>query len=225
MPARAAPPFACPECGAALEPRLVDAIDPARRPELRDDLLARRFHRLICATCRAALELEHPVVYMDLARRQWLYAGVERDRAAWPALEARLDRDVGLSLSRHSPLVHAAGDGLRSRVVFGYEELREKLVIWDAGADDALIECVKVRAIAVDPELGLPRSQLVVDRIDRDDRIALLWFAPGAAAPARALTAPPDWLGDADRDRGSLMRRFPELFRGGYVSFRRLGPG
>jgi len=225
MPPRAARPFACPACGAALDAQLVDAVDPTRRPELRDDLLARRFHRLVCATCRAALELEHPVVYTDFARRHWLYAGVERDRAEWPAYEARLHRDVGLALSRHSPLAHALGDGLRSRVVFGYEELREKLVIWDAGADDALIECLKVRALAADPELGLPRSQLVVDRIDRDDGVALLWFAAGATAPARALTAPPAWLGDSDRDRGSLMLRFPELFRGGYVSFRRLTAG
>lgn len=212
----------CPGCHGGIDARLTRGVDATRRADLRDDLLARRFHRLICATCGTALEIEQALIYLDLVRHQWLYVAVDRDRARWPAWEARLRADLALVLSRHSPLLHAAGDGLRSRVVFGHEELREKLVIWEAGADDALVECVKVRAIASDPALGLPRSRLIADRIGRDDRIELIWFAAGAAAPSRALTTPPAWLRDTDRDRGSLMLRFPELFRGGYVSFRRL---
>ena len=38
----------------------------------------------------------------------------------------------------------------------------------------------------------------------------------------RTFAVPPEWLADTDRDRSSLRLRFPELFGGGYVSFRRL---
>jgi hypothetical protein len=222
MPARGATSIACPKCDAPLAAQLADAVNAAHRPDLRDEILARQLHRLACTGCDAALELEHRLVYTDLVRRHWLYVGADRDRTAWPALEARLARDLELALSRHSPLIHGLADGLRSRVVFGYEELREKLVIWDAGADDALLECLKVRAVAGDPELAAPGSRLIVDRIAPDDAIDLLWFAPGAAAPSAALTAAPSWLADTDRDRASLAMRFPELFRGGYVNFRRM---
>lgn len=212
----------CPGCGAEIAADLLDAVDAARRPDLRDDLLARRFHRWSCPGCGAAPEIEHAIVYTDLPRRHWLYVGVERDRAYWPGWEARLAGDIALALSRHSPLLHATADGLRSRVVFGYEELREKLVIWEAGVDDALIECLKVRAITADPGLALRGSRLIVDRIGRDDTVDLWWFAPGDATPSRRLTAAPSWLADTDRDRGSLIQRFPELFRGGYVNLHRL---
>lgn len=211
----------CPRCQHDIEAWLARGIHATRRQDIRDDILARTFEHVRCDRCSADLEVEHQLVYTDFERRQWLYVCTEADRGDWSAWEARLARDVSRKLDEHSPLVAGLRAGLRARVVFGYEELREKLVVWDAGIEDALAECLKIRAFADEPSLALPGSRLSVDRIDADDTVRMIWFAPDAVVPARELAAPPAWLRDTDRDRASLSQRLPELFTGGYVNARR----
>ena len=105
--------------------------------------------------------------------------------------------------------------------MFGLEELREELVIWDAAIDDALVECMKVRAYASDPALAAPGSHLIVDVVRDDEVIVCTWF-PATPGPTQLVELPAPWLHDALRDRASLEARFPELFRGGFVSVDRL---
>lgn len=212
----------CPDCQAPIAAWLARGIHAERRTDLRDEVLARRFHRRTCSACGLQLEIERPIVYTDLDLHQWVYVAPESDRRHWRSWEARLAADIARLFSEHSPLVHGIDDQLRWRTVFGYEELREKLVIWRAGLDDAIVECLKVRAVATEPALGTPGSRLVVERVDPGDRLELVWFAAGATTPTRSTTLPAAWLLDADRDRSSVMLRFPELFRGGYVNLRRL---
>lgn len=64
-----------------------------------------------------------------------------------------------------SPLAAPLREGFKVRLVFGVEELREKLVIWRAGFDDSLIECVKLELVKAEPALALA-SRLLVDAID-----------------------------------------------------------
>jgi len=215
--------IACPGCRAPIDAWLARGVHATRRTDLRDEIFARTFHRCTCAACDARLEIEQHLVYTDFDLHHWIYVATERDRPEWPQWEARLRSDVAHVFSDHSPLVHGVGDLLRSRVVVGYEELREKLVLWRAGLDDALVECIKVRALADEPALATAGSRLVVDRVEPDDRLVLLWFADGAATdPQREIALRSSWLADTDRDRASLMSRFDELFHGGYVSFRRI---
>jgi hypothetical protein len=213
----------CPRCGAELAARLATGVHVARLPAIRDDILARRFHRAACAACGATTEIRRPFVYTDFGRRHWILAATADDLARWPAWEARLRRDVSHAFDHGSPLAHGLADQLQARVVFGHDELREKLVVWDAGLDDALVECLKLRALASDPSLAAPASRLLVDRAAPDDTLELTWFAHAAdPIPARRFATPPGWLRDTDRDRASLAARFPELFAGGFVSVARL---
>ncbi|MBA3465117.1 MAG: hypothetical protein H0T46_34610 [Deltaproteobacteria bacterium] len=211
----------CPRCQRGMDAWLARGIHASRRTDLRDEILARSFQHVHCDNCSAHLEVEQQLVYTDFERRHWIYVCTEATRADWAAWEQRLSADIARFLGEHSPLVAGLRDGLRTRIVFGYEELREKLVVWDAGVEDALAECLKVRAYADDPSLVLAGSSLVIDRIDGDDTVTLNWFAADAVMPSRQLTAPSAWLRDTDRDRASLAQRFPELFAGGYVNVRR----
>jgi len=213
---------ACPRCAGELDVWLARGIHAPRRDDLRAAILDRSLHRVRCAGCDERIEVEQRVVYTDFERKQWIYCCVEADRADWTRWEARVHDDATRLLRDQSPLIGHLAHGLRVRVVFGYEEMREKLVVWEAGADDALIECLKIRAAAGDPRLALPGSHLVVDRIDASDEVGLLWFPVGAVAPELTIACSPDWLRDTDRDRTALARSYPELFRGGYVSFHRL---
>jgi len=198
----------CPHCCIPVDAWLARGVHANRRTDLRDEILSRTFHRRSCDQCGTRFEVAQQLVYTDFDLKHWIYVATDADRPGWPAWEARLFGNFAQVFSRHSPLVDEFGDGMRCRLVFGYEELREKLVVWEAGFDDAIVECMKARAIATEPALG---TRLIIDRIDADNRFHL----------RGGHEFPPVWTKDADRDRNSLRQRFPELFGGGYVNVAR----
>lgn len=214
----------CPPCAVELRARVSTGVHLSCVPALRDDLLARRFHRVACHGCSASIEVERPLVYTDFERDHWVLVANAGELGRWPAYEARLREDVARVLGRGSSLMQELAGRLRVRVVFGCEELREKLVLWDRGLDDALVECLKLRVYAADPSLAAPGSRLFVESY-RGDALDLQWFARATdARPARSLIAPPEWLRDTERVRASVAARVPELFEGGFVSAVRLFP-
>jgi len=212
----------CPGCAAGLRARRSTGVHLSIVPELRDDVLARRFHRVVCHGCAAPIEAQRPLLHIDFERDHWVLVANTGELGLWPAYEARLRDNVARVLGRGSPLMQELAGRLRVRLVFGHEELREKLLIWSAGLDDAVVECLKLRVYAADPALAAPGSRLLVDSY-HDHALDLLWFARAAdARPARVLITPSAWLRDTDRDRAALAARFPELFGGGFVSAARL---
>jgi hypothetical protein len=212
--------LACPGCAAPLAMRIARGLHVGRAPHVRDDVLARRLHRRTCA-CGTTVHATASYEYTDLARHQLVVVALADELPTWPRWEARLRETLRRLFERGSPHAHAFADGLRSRVVFGDEELREKLVLWTAALDDAVVECVKVQAFAGDPALAVPGSRLLVEAVGADDHLACAWYAPGAVAPSRAIVLPGAALRLAARDRSSLSSRFPELFEGGFVSVRK----
>lgn len=217
--------IACPRCTAQIRARVAEGAHITRVPHVRDEIVARRFHGFACGTCGETIRVHKSFVYTDFGRKHWILVALAGEMSAWPDWEAQLRRDVAHAFDHGSPLVHEITRGFQVRVVFGYEELREKLVVWDAGLDDALVECLKVRALAQDPGLAAPGSRLLVHRVDPDDRCHLHWYARATdPAPARALALPAEWTADVVRDRASLAARFPELFGGGFVSVNRFAP-
>lgn len=210
----------CPRCATELAARIALGVHVTRVPQVRQQILDRTFHALACSGCQAELQIEQPFIYTDFGRNQWLLVATPADRRQWQDWEQRLERDLARAFEHGSPLAHDLGKQLLARVVFGYEELREKLVIWSANLEDAVVECLKVRAISADPVLATPGSALIVDRITRDDEIHALWFAR-ETVPEREVLFPSSWVADSDRDHASLEARFAELFTERFVSFRR----
>ena len=214
--------LACHVCGAAMRARVARGANAARVPAIREDVLARRFHRFTCA-CGATTQVQTAFEYGDLDRGHLLLVAPPRALAEWESWEARLLATEHRVRELGSPLVEAIVDRVQARVVFGLDELREKLVLWQVALDDALIECVKVRALAHMPALAARGSRLLVDAVNADDGLDCLWFAEaGALTPARRLELPAAWVHEAARDAASLRARLPELFRGGFVSLDRM---
>ena len=210
----------CPGCGTAQTAQLARGANAGRDPHLRDEVLGRRLHRVACA-CGLKIRIEATFEYLDIERGQLLLVGRADSLESWPELEVQLRTIVRGALERGSPLLQPFVRDVRSRVVLGAEALREKLVVWEAALDDALVECIKLRAFAADPALATPGSRLVVDAVGPDDALTCWWSPHADAPPARRLELPPSWVRDAYRDRGSLEARFPELFGGGFVDVRR----
>lgn len=77
------------------------------------------------------------------------------------------------------PIAQDMGARFKRRVVFGFRALREKLVLWDAGLDDRVVEAVKGDLLADDG--AAPRE--VVLRIARVLDGGHLLFAAYEPAP------------------------------------------
>jgi hypothetical protein len=205
----------CPACGARIAARLASGVHVARAPEIRAQVLARTFHRVTCGSCAHAFTAARPLVYTDIDRKHWVQIAPPNERPRWPEYEDATARLFERAMTG-SPYTDELREGFLVRVVFGLEELREKLVVWDANLDDAVVECVKVHAIAQRPELARAKS-LIVDAV-RGGALELVADGVERLAVSRDVVA--QFSGD---DR--LPSRFPELFGGRFVSVHRLlGP-
>lgn len=208
----------CPSCHVDQSAKLARGVHASRAPEVREQLFARTFHRITCRACAVRFVAKRPLVYTDIDRRHWLQVALADERPRWPEFEpATVEIFEGAFVG--SPLAAGLRDGFKVRLVFGVEELREKLVIWAAGFDDAVIECAKLRLFTAEP--GLASShRLLVDSLD-DASAALLAFDANDQ-PVRTVHIPIAAIDAAHDDEARLRRYLPELFGGGFVSWHRL---
>jgi hypothetical protein len=200
----------CATCGVPFTARLASGVHAPRAPEIREQIFARTFHRVACPHCAATFTAKRPLVYTDTERRLFVRVEAPIERPRWPEHEVATERLFDRAMTG-SPLALELREGFLVRVVFGLEELREKLVIWHANLDDAVVECLKVQLLAERPLLA--KTPLVVDEI-RDGALEVV-------AAKEHFTIPRELVAQFHDDE-RLRARFPELFGGRYVSIDRL---
>jgi hypothetical protein len=178
--------LACRGCGAAVEGMSIESANPARHPPFRDQLLARTLLRTACPGCGAPHEHFDRFVWTDL--RGGLCACVvhEADRDDWADLEQEARDALSLPLREEGPdAVRAWGAGIAIRLVFGLEELRDKVVCSMHGLDDRLVEAAKLElppgAMLDD---AVPGEALTFRRVD--GRVARIAWADYQALGHRA---------------------------------------
>jgi hypothetical protein len=208
----------CPACSHEQDARLAHGIHVTRAPEARDQIIDRTFHRITCAECSVRFVANREMVYTDMDRRHWVHVALSEQRPVWPELET-VARQTFERAFIGSPLAAELRERFKVRLVFGIEELREKLVIWKANLDDRVVECAKIRMFLRDPELALAYrmlvdtvddAQLYVNCVDHDDR------------PTSTFAIPQSLVEDMTAHDEELGRYFPEIFGGTFVSTHRL---
>jgi hypothetical protein len=137
----------CP-CGATLSASLAKSINAGRTPSIRDKIIRGEFHQTVCPTCgrRAAVEL--PFFYTDLSRHAIYSVRPRSERYEFRRYSEKLTYAAGAV-----PADLASSDPRQLRVIYGLDELREKLIAQDAGFDDRMIELLKVFALHDHPFL------------------------------------------------------------------------
>ena len=208
----------CPSCATEQTARLARGVHVARAPEARDQVFDRTFHRVTCTACGVRFVAQRPLVYTDMDRRHWIQVALAIERPRWPELEEATGNIFERAFVG-SPLAASLREGMKVRLVFGMEELREKLVIWRAGLDDGVVECVKVQAFAREPALSRAH-RLLVDEVTADHLVILV--EDHADQPPRASFVPRALADAAHDDYARLRRTFPELFGAPFVSTHRL---
>lgn len=196
-------------CGHVQAARVAESINVTRTPQARASILAGDFHGFTCAACGAALVHRGPWLYTDVERRQMISVRLPEEVDDWAAWEAVAERAFWRQYPRGGESWRADADGYRLRLVFGQWALREKLLLWDAGIDEARVEVIKLDLRLRHAVQGSPIVVAITD-----DDLVLRVVGGDAVRVDRALYAA--------LDPAVVRRRYPGLHGRLFVDHRRV---
>jgi hypothetical protein len=192
-------------------------------PAARQEILDGSFQVVACARCDHRMMVEGSMIYTDFERRQYV------------AVETLVGMSVDDAVQRHRtiyadsfesgpPIAQDMGKAFRPRLVFGLPALREKLLIWDAGLDDYVVEAVKGDMLARS-ELSPQEAELRVAGVLEGGHMVMARWDPRpqpvrasgqptcvpASEPRDFETVPAPAYAERARDRESIARSYPWL--------------
>src|SRR3989338_2609359 len=131
-------------CGHEFETILWDSINVTENKGLKSQLLNGEINIIQCPKCKKKSYIEKELLYHDMDLKLWILMYPQMDRPKWPSLED----EMGQKLQQKLKL-----DAYAFRMVFGRDELVEKVRIFDSGLDDRVIELLKLRVVQEDESL------------------------------------------------------------------------
>lgn len=130
----------CPACGAEHEfeiwPRINTDLDPDLKKKVRNGEL----FRTVCPSCGQQIDVVYPCLYHQMKDKFMIYYAPGRQAMEEAAAAFR----EGLDEADGKRGFSAGEAGYRNRVVGSLYDLQEKIAIFDAGADDRVVEICKV---------------------------------------------------------------------------------
>jgi hypothetical protein len=134
----------CRSCGEEVLAVTIESANPWRHPPFQEQLLDRELLKMPCPHCDAEHRHYDRFTWIDLPARLCIAVLHESERPEWPELEAEALRELSVPLRVEGPpFVREFGETVSIRLVFGLEELREKVVCRIHDLDDRLIEAMK----------------------------------------------------------------------------------
>ena len=134
----------CRTCGLDVEGVTIESANPVRHPPFQEKLLDRTLQRTSCPHCGAEHLHYERFMWTDLPGRLCIVVLHESERGDWAALEAEARSVLSGPLREEGPeFVRAFGETIAIRLVFGLEELREKVVCRIHDVDDRVLEAMK----------------------------------------------------------------------------------
>lgn len=170
----------CP-CGATFQGEVWSGLHVSRRPDVREQILDGTFHRFTCPACDGPVVLEGRLAYTDFPRRHWFTVVPRIDLRHREELAAFARRSFEMTMQERAPqMVQGWAEEMTQRLVFGLASLREKLVIFDAGLDDRVVELLKLQLCREGAAALHPDTYFHVTAVDSDSLIFELGL-PGEA--------------------------------------------
>lgn len=117
----------CPNCGAIKKTQMWPGINVAANPDLREKVLNQTLFDWSCPNCDHQVHLVYPCLYHDKNRKLMI------------CVVPNGNIDVLKNLSEQFPQL---GD-VKKRLVSNLAELKEKVLIFEAGLNDVAVELVK----------------------------------------------------------------------------------
>ncbi len=136
----------CPKCGQMTEVTVWNMITVKDSEDLKQDLLSGRVNMFHCPSCSHTALMPTPMLYQDDEKRLLM----SFSPCSEPLLKAQLYDNVCKSSKESGELEKFEGYNLR--FVTDYNELLEKILIFDNGFNDKTIEVLKLMILSQDLE-------------------------------------------------------------------------
>jgi hypothetical protein len=138
----------CPVCGTPRTFDLVASVNADRRPDLRASIMKGSFQREKCDSCGSTFRTPPLMTYLDMGRHQWILAQPGSDLQQWKALEQKARSVFAVAYGPEaSAEAQEIGREMKTRVVFGWGALSEKLLCSEHGLDDVNLELLKMAVL------------------------------------------------------------------------------
>lgn len=166
----------CPHCGAAVKTPMWPGINAKENPELRGRVLDETLFDWECPECGYRARLMYPCLYHDPDRGFMVYAV--------PNGSGREFQPVDVA-EKFPQLV-----GLKKRVVPTLAQLKEKVLIFEAGLDDIAVELVKYALAGVLREKYGKKTEngYFCYADEAENRIGFSFFLEGSDEPVQKST-------------------------------------
>jgi hypothetical protein len=202
--------------------KLARGVHATRAPEVRAQILAGALHRVPCASCGATIDVQRDFVFTDFKRGDWVRIATPMSLARWSAVEQETVAQFDRVMTFGAPVVAELAGRFRIRVVFDVDELRERFLIWDAGLDDAVVECAKLSCVHERPDLARRGHRLRVRTVEASgDLVVACVPAERPSADVARWTVPAHVVTQVRTERAAWQARNPELFDRAFVSLDR----
>lgn len=174
----------CRNCGREQEFIAWDSLNVTLDPEAKGRLLRGELTRFVCAQCGWSGDVLYPMLYHDMEQKLMIYLLPTGDDPG----------PTGASLFAPMP-------GYRFRRVSTRNELREKVLLFDAGLDDRLLECAKLSLRVQMVRRGRPLTGelLFAGTSDAADGKPVLGLVHLTAQGQEALEVPAEFLAQFSR--------------------------
>ena len=215
-------------CGAPVTMSVADSLNAGRHPHLKQAILDRNLHVFRCDACGGPLVIEKDLMYLDFERKQFFCMYPRHERAREADCSAQVKRAYASWMVDNAPkFLVEYGREVLVRVCFGYEELREKIVIDDAGLSDLVVEAVKLDVLTADPwfeQAGVVTLRLDAVLPDRSLRFLPEWPepAPPPGIEPKVATVSRAIYDEVDARFDEILVHHPGLAGGAHVSLLRL---
>lgn len=179
----------CPKCDQQIRFQESDSVNGDRRPDLRAAIIDGSFQSVRCPDCEKVIRMEPQFNYLDVGNGLWIAAFPGRMLADYLTLEDTISDVFATAYgSRAQPSARAIGDGLDTRLTFGWSAIREKLVLRLGGLDDVIVELLKLDLLRRLPDAQMgPGVELRVVAV-HDNDLAFAWILTEKEATLQEFT-------------------------------------
>lgn len=218
---------ACAACAHVHDADVAESLHISTRPDVRDDILAGRFHRFRCPACAAWTTIEKLLAYTDFARHHWFTVVPTVELPFLAQWREFAESSFRATMIERGPVMvrDEMAPRMLRRLVFGLASLREKLVTLDNGLDDRVLEVLKLELLR---ERGVyPDPRLACHLIEVSSDTLVFELAQPGAPPVSAPVIDRLSVARADYDAlaagdAELAGRWPELWGDIAVDWRAL---
>lgn len=123
----------CPHCKQSTEVTFWSSVNVTLEPQLKEKLLAGELFAQKCPNCGEVARLDYPMLYHDMEKKLLIFY-VRDDKGRADAIEV-FNNDKNML---------ASPEEYEKRIVGSINQLREKILLADAGLDDRIMEFVKL---------------------------------------------------------------------------------